>query len=154
MVFTKVSPSPVYQEILFGPFRCVLTWTEIWSILHLNCSKANIRLEGGWTSQLQQYNSFIANLPTQASITMLPRQWKLFREMFIYLNITTIADIVTACGQFITKEAYAGIKSYESIHKWPRQQHFISKAHRKLWTNCMINITRQGSRHLLQPLGA
>ena len=44
----------------------------------------------------------------RASITMQSRQWKLFREMFIYLNITTISDIVTACGQFITKEAYAG----------------------------------------------
>ena len=106
------------------------TW---WMILHLNCCKTNIRLEGGWTAQLQQFNDyFIANLPTRASITMLPRQWKLFREIFIYLNITTIADIVTACGQFIMKQAYEGTKSYESIHKWPRQQHFISKAHREL----------------------
>ena len=73
----------------------------------------------------------------------------------IYLQMTDIlADIVTLCWQFITKEAYAGIKSYESIHKWLRQQHFISKDHRKLRTNCMLNITRQGSRHLLQPLGA
>ena len=70
----------------------------------------------------------------RASIAMQPRKWKLFREMFIYLNITTIVDIVTACGQFITKEAYKGIKSYESIHKWPRQQHFISNAQRDLWT--------------------
>ena len=121
----------------------------------MNCCKANNRLEGGWTAQLQRYNDyFIADLPTRASITMQPRQWKLFREMFIYLNITTRADIVTACRQFITKEAYRGVKSYESMHKWPHQQHFISKAHRKLWTKCMINTTRQGSRHLHQPLGA
>ena len=108
--------------------------TEIrWTILHLICCKANIRLEGGWTAQLQQFNDyFIANLPTRASITMQSRQWKLFREMSIYLNIATIADIVTACGQFITKEAYKGAKSYESIHKWARQQHFISNAHREL----------------------
>ena len=73
---------------------------------------------------------------------------------FIYLNITTIADIVTACRQFITKEAYAGAKSYESIHKWPHQQHFFSNTHSELWTNCMSNITRQGSRQLRQPMGA
>ena len=85
---------------------------------------------------------------------MQPRKWKLFREMFIYLNSTTIANIVTACGQYITKEAYAGVKSYESIHKWPRQQHYTSKAHRELWTKCVISITWQGSRHLRQPLGA
>ena len=124
--------------------------TETWcTIVHLNCCKANIRLEGGWTAQLQWYdNYFIADLPTRASITMQPCQWKLFREMFIYLNITTIADIVPACGQFITKEAYKGAKSCESIHKWPHQQHFISKAHRELWTKCMINIIQQGSRKL------
>ena len=63
---------------------------------------------------------------------MQQRQWQLFREMFIYLNITTLADIVTACGKFITKEAYQGAKSYESIHKWPRQQHFIFNNHHEL----------------------
>ena len=52
------------------------------------------------------------------------------------------------------KEAYEGAKSYKSIHKWPRQQHFISNAHRELWTKYMINITQQGSRQLQQPLGA
>ena len=99
------------------------TW---WTILHLNCCKANIRLEGGCTAQLQWFDNYcIAYLLTRASITMQPRKWKLFWEMFIYLNITTIADIVTACGQFITKSAYTGAKSYESIHKWPHQQHFI-----------------------------
>ena len=124
-------------------------------ILHLNCCKANIRLEGGWTARLQLFNDyFIANLPTRASITMQSSQWKLFREMFIYFNITTIADIVTACGQFIMKEAYTGTKSYESIHKWPCQQHFISNAHRELWTKCMISITQRGSRQLRHPLGA
>ena len=128
------------------------TW---WTILHLNCCKSNIRLEGGWTAQLQRFNDyFIAKLPTRASITMQPRQWKLFSEKFIFLNITTIADIVTICGHYITKEAYASVKSYESNHKWPRQQHFISKAHRELWTTCMVNITRQGSRHLHQPMGS
>ena len=115
----------------------------------------NIRLKGGWTAQLQRFNDyFIADLLIRASITMLPRQWKLFRKTFIYLNITTIADIVTACRQFITKGAYTGIKSYESINKWTCQQHFTSIAHRKLWANCMINITQQGSRQLGQPLGA
>ena len=85
-------------------------------------------------TQLQRFDDyFIANLPTRASITMQPHQLKLFREMFIYLNITNITDIVTASWQFITKEAYAGAKSYESIHKWPRQQHFISNAHREIW---------------------
>ena len=85
---------------------------------------------------------------------MQSSQWKLFHEIFIYLNITTLADIVTACGKFITKEAYQGIKSYESIHKWPHQQHFISNAHRELWTKCKINITQRRSRQLRQPLGA
>ena len=85
---------------------------------------------------------------------MQSSQWKLFREMFKYLNITIIANIVTACGQFITKEAYKGTKSYESIHKWPRQQHFISNAHREFWSTCMISITQRGSRQLRQPLGA
>ena len=78
-------------------------------------------------------------------------QWKLFREMFIFLNITTIADIVTACGTFITKEAYVGTKSYESIHKWSRQQHCISNAHCEFWSTCMISITQLGSRQLRQP---
>ena len=97
----------------FFIFKVASSVTETWwTILPLNCCKANIRLEGGWTAQLQQYNNyFIAKLPTRASITMQPRQWKLFREMFIFLNITTIADIVTTCGQFITKEAYAGVQS-------------------------------------------
>ena len=121
----------------------------------MNCCKANIRLEGGWTAQLQRFGDyFIADLPTRASITIQPRQWKLFREMFIYLHITTMANIVTARGQLITKEAYAGAKSYESIHKWPGQQHFISNAYRELWTQCTSNITRQGSRQLQQPLEA
>ena len=91
------------------------TW---WTVLHLNCCKANIRLEGGWTASLQRYyDYFIAELPAKASINMQKHQWKLFREMFVYLNITTMADIVTACGQYITKEAEAGKKSYESINK-------------------------------------
>ena len=116
------------------------TW---WTVLHLNCCKANIRLEGGWTASLQRYNDyFIAELPAKASINMQKRQWKLFREIFIYLNITTIADIVTACGKYITKEAKDGKKSYESIHKWPRQQHHISAKHREIWTTCMSNITQ------------
>ena len=91
------------------------TW---WTVLHLNCCRANIRQEGGWTADLQQYNDyFIAELPAKASINMQPCQWKLFCEMFIHLNITTLPDIVTACGKYITKEAHAGDKSYESIHK-------------------------------------
>ena len=126
-----------------------------WTIFHLNCCKANISLERGWTAQLQWYtNYFIAELPTRAFIPMQPCQWKLFRKIFIFLNITTVADIVTACGYYITKEAYTGVKSYESNHKWPLQEHFISKAHRKLWTTCMTIITWQGSRHLHIPLGA
>ena len=128
------------------------TW---WTIPHLNCCRANIRLEGGWTAQLQRFdNYFIANLLKRSSITMQPHKWKLFQEMFIYLNITTLADIVTACGQFITKEAYAGAKSYESIHKWPCQQHFISNPHCELWSTCMISITQHGARQLRQPLGS
>ena len=91
--------------------------------------------------------------PCPYCINLLPCQWKLFREMFIHLNITTLADIVTACGKYITKKAEAGKKSYESIHKWPRQQHHISNEHRELWTTCMSNITQQGSRQLRQPLG-
>ena len=127
------------------------TW---WTVLRLNCCKANIRLEGGWTAQLQRCNDFfLAKLPTRAFMTMQPHKWKIFYKMFIYLNITNIANIVTACGHYITKEAYTGVKSYESIHKCPHQQHFISKAHHELWTTCMTNITRQGSRHLRQPLG-
>ena len=115
------------------------TW---WTILHLNCCKANIRLEEGWTANLQRYNGyFIAELPAKASINMQLRQWKLFREMFMYLNITTLANIVTACRKYITKEAYAGAKSYEAIHKWPRQQHSISLAHRELWSQCICGIT-------------
>ena len=78
------------------------TW---WTILQLNCCKANIRLEGGRRARLQQYNDyFIAHLPTRASIPTQSSQWKLFREMFIFLNITTLADIVTACEKFITKK--------------------------------------------------
>ena len=73
---------------------------------------------------------------------MQSSQWKIFCEMFIYLNITTLAEIVTACGKFITKEAYQGIKSYESIHKLPRQQRFISNTHRELWTKCKTNNTQ------------
>ena len=61
------------------------TW---WTILHLNCYKANIRQEGGQTAKLQRFNDyFIANLPTRASITMQSHKWKLFREMFIYLML-------------------------------------------------------------------
>ena len=36
-----------------------------------------------------------------------------------------------------------GIRSYETIHKWPRQQHFISNAHRDFWSTCMISITQR-----------
>ena len=85
---------------------------------------------------------------------MHPSQWKLFREMFIHLNITTLGDIVTACGKFITKEAYNENKSYDSVHKWPQQQHSILLAHRELWSQCRCGITQQRSRLLLQPLGA
>ena len=128
------------------------TW---WAVLHLNCCKANIKLEGGWSAQLQRYGDyFIAKLPTRANITMHPSQWKLFREMFIHLNITTLGDIVTACGKFITKEAYNENKSYDSVHKWPQQQHSILLAHRELWSQCRCGITQQRSRRLLQPLGA
>ena len=70
-------------------------------------------------------------------IWILPSsQRKLFREMFIYLNITTIADIVTACGQFITKEAY----TQGPNHMNPSTRgHANSTSYTTLTANCGLN---------------
>ena len=58
------------------------------------------------------------------------QQWKLFQETFIFLQVTMISDIITACGSYFTRAAREVKQSYPSVFKWPRQQHNITSAHK------------------------
>ena len=90
--------------------------------LHKNCMEVGIRLEGGWSVPRQPVGDFhIAGLPACGNVTLTNHQCKLFRETFIFLQVTTIADITTACGSYFAREARAVTQSYLSVFKWPRQ---------------------------------
>ena len=78
--------------------------TPTWlTTLHHNCLQEGIHLEGGWSVPLQKVGNFhIAELPVQASVTMNKR---MFRETYIFLQVTTIVGISTACGRYFTEAA-------------------------------------------------
>ena len=113
------------------------------------------------TEEQEQANHKSISKGVENCTKLTPKSNLLLHSKTIWTGIVTnkfdsyfyVQDVHTACGKYITKEAYAGDKSYESIHKWPRQQHHISAEHRALWTTCMGNITQYRSRLLHQPLG-
>ena len=116
--------------------------------------EVGIRLEGGWSAPRQRVGGFhIAELPARGNVTLTNYQWKLFRETFIFLQVTMTADITTACGSYFTREARAVTQSYQSIFKWPRQQHNITYKH-KLISHQILTANTNRHYKTQQPLGA
>ena len=121
--------------------------------LHKNCMEVGIHLEGGWSAPRQRVGDFhIAELPARGNVMLTNYQWKLYRETYIFLQVTTIANITTACGSYFNREARAVTQSYPSVFKWPRQQHNITYKHKLIF--CQI-LTANTNRHykIQQPLG-
>ena len=107
--------------------RVTLTWL---THLHQNCLVIGIQLEGGRSAPLQQMGDcHIADLPAWRNLELSNQQWTLFLEIFIFLQVTTISDIITACSSYFTQESNKVTSSYPSVFKWPWQHHNITNAH-------------------------
>ena len=130
--------------------------TPMWlTCLHQNCQKIGIQLEGGWSAPLQQVGDcHIAELPARGNLLLSNQQWKLLREMFIFLQVTTISDIITARGGYFTQAASKVTPSYPSVFKWPRQQHNITNAHKSVFCQILAANINNRQYRLTQPLGA
>ena len=95
----------------------------------------------------------IADLPAHDNVTLTNHHWKLFWETLIFLQVTTISDITTACGSFFTQVAREVTQSYPSVFKWPCQWHHITQEHKLII--CQI-LTASANHHykLHQNFGA
>ena len=58
----------------------------------------------GWIAQLQRVGDFhIVELPERGNVTT--QMWELLRKTYIFIQVTTIADITTTCGRYFTEAA-------------------------------------------------
>ena len=123
--------------------------------LHQSFQKIGIQLEEGWPVPLQRMNNcHIADLPGWGKLSLSNHLWKLFREMFISLQVTLISDITTACGGYFTPAASRVTPSYPSVFQWLQQQHNITSEHKTLFTQILAANITICSYKLSQPLGA
>ena len=88
--------------------------------LHQNCQKIGIQLEEGWSVSLQQVGDCnITDLPAQGNLLLSNQEWELFRDMFIFLQVTMISDVTTTCGGYFTQAANKVALSFSSVfNKW------------------------------------
>ena len=110
---------------------------------------------GGWSAPLQQVRDcHIADLPARGKLVLSNHQWKLFREAFIILWVTTISDIITACSGYFTPAASKVRPSHPSVFQLPRQQYNITNKHKSVFHQILAVNTNNHHHKLIQPLGA
>ena len=80
--------------------------------------------------------------------------WKLFRETEIFLQVTRIADVTTACSCYFTKAAILVTLSYPLRYQWLRQQHSITRQHKQLFSPIVAAYTIDGHTRFCHPLEA
>ena len=122
--------------------------------LHQNYLEIGIRLEGGSPAQLQRVgNCHIADLPAQGNLELSNQEWQLFRETFIFVQVTMISDIFTATAATLQGQQ---VKPNHHTHQSSNSHdnNTTTPAHKELFYQILganINICQY---RLTQPLGA
>ena len=91
-------------------------------------------LLGGWIPPLMREGDIhIGNLPSVSNINLSLSELHQFHQVFQYLRITTLSDIVCPSGSFLCLSAWNCLLRCNSNYKWPNKSFHISNSHKRIW---------------------
>ena len=130
---------------------CTPTWI---TVIQSNCQKKDIRLPGGWVPPLKRHGDIhIGDLPSEYNINLSAPDTRKYHQVFQYLHITTLSDMVDPSGKILRKSAWDCQKFCKSEYKWPENSFKITPQHKNIWHTVLEQIVCTRTRQLRNPLG-